>query len=570
MKNYIYTFVFVTLALLSSCTKEGINDTPYNFAQPEIITGDSAKISQFVNNIYTLLPSGYNRLSGTSMVAAATDEAVHAVRGSGAELWGTGSWGPTALYDNNFSDCYTGIRRSFDYTELIEPNIRDFVMGAAGRKQFHGEVFFLRALYNFELLKRFGGYPIVKKALLPSDNLNIARNTYDECVKYISDLCDTASVLLPTSYPAAQLGRATKGAALALKSRVWLYSASPLFNIPGQTTDAVDHGVFDAKKWEKSAEAAAAVINLKDASNAAVYALHASYDGFFTTLGGNKEIIFSRMALNSNTVESQNGPVSLTNGQGGTCPSWELVSDYEMANGIPFDWTNAAHKAAPFTGRDPRFAKSILYNGSTWIKNTVIQTFDGGNDKVGNKATRTGFYLRKFLSVSASWIAPTGVTSHCFPLLRYGEVLLNYAEAMNEAYGPDVDPKGYGMTARAAVTLIRNRAGLTANKDFSVTTAANYVPTGDQAKMRNAIRHERRIELAFEEHRHLDLRRWKLAEDVLNKPVHGLQIIKNADNTYTYNVIEVETREFAPKMYLYPFPETETNRNTNLVQNTGW
>ena len=569
MKNFIYTFLFATLAVLSSCSKEGIIETPYNFAKPEIITGDSAKISQFVNNIYTLLPQGYNRLSGTSMVASATDEAVHAVRGSGAELWGTGSWGPTAIYDNNFSDCYTGIRRSFDYTELIEPNIRDFVMGPAGRKQFHGEVFFLRALYNFELLKRFGGYPIITKALLPGDDLNIPRSTYDECVQYISDLCDTASVLLPTSYPAAQLGRATKGAALALKARLHLYAASPLFNDPSKATGDVEHGAYDVKKWEKAAEAAAAVINLKDAANAAVYALHASYDGFFTTLNGNKEIIFSRMAINSNTVESQNGPVSQTNGQGGTCPSWNLVSDYEMANGIPFDWNNPAHQSAPFTGRDPRFAKSILYNGSIWIKNMVVKTYEGGPDKVGNKATRTGFYIRKFLSQSASWVAPTGVTSHCFPLLRYGEAVLNYAEAMNEAYGPDVDPKGYGLTARQAVTLIRNRAGLTANKDFLAATAANYVPSGDQAKMRDALRHERRIELAFEEHRHLDLRRWKLAQDVLSKPVYGLKI-ELVGTTYTYTVIEVEDRAFNSKMYLYPFPESEINRNENLVQNTGW
>lgn len=572
MKNIIYTFLLITLALLSSCTREGVNNVPYNFADAAVIAKDSTKIAGFVNNIYTLLPDGYNRLSGTSMVASATDEAVHAVRGSGAEMWGTGSWGPTALYDNTFSDCYTGIRRTYNYVEIIEPLIRDIDMGPIGRKLYRGQVYFLRAFYNFELLKRFGGYPIVLKTLEITDDLNIPRSKYDDCVKYISDLCDSAAVLLPTSYATTQLGRATQGAALALKARLLLYAASPLFNDPSKPANDFEHGAYDATKWQKAAEAAAAVINLKE-NNAPVYALYTSYDGFFTTLASNKEIILSKMATTNNTVESQNGPAGYTNGQGGTCPTLDLVNDYEMKNGVAFDWNNAAHAAKPFFYRDPRFGKSVLFNDTTWMPRSStankIQTYEGGLDKIGNKATRTGFYLRKFLAVTANWNPTAGTTNHCFPLLRYGEVLLNYAEAMNEAYGPDADPNGYGLTARAAVAQIRARAGLVANKDFLLTNGAYYAPTGDKDKMRTAIQHERRIELAFEEHRHLDLRRWKLATDVLSKPVHGLTITKNG-TTYTYTQIEVEPRAFTSKMYLYPFPQTEISRNKSLVQNTGW
>jgi hypothetical protein len=564
MKKYIYTFV-VALGLLSSCTREGINNVPYDFSTITPIVADSAKISMYVANIYSSMPTGYNRISGTSMVAASTDEAVHAVRGSGAELWGEGSWGPTALYDNTFATCYLGIRHTYDYVNLVEPNIRDIVMGPIGKKLFHGQVLFLRALYNFELFKRFGGYPIVTDALKITDDLNIPRSNYDDCLKYISDLCDSAANLLPPSYPATQLGRATKGAALALKARLWLYAASPLFNDPANNSNTPEHGAYNPAKWDSAAKAAAMVINLKE-NGSAVYGLYTNYDAFFTTIASNKEIILSTMAAASNTVESQNGPVSITNGQGGTCPSLDLVNDYEMKTGVPFDWNNPVHAAAPFSNRDPRFDKSILYNGATWM-NGAIETFEGtiiGKDKVGNKATRTGFYLRKFLSVTAKWVAPTGTTYHCWPVLRYGEVLLNYAEAVNENYGPDVDP-GYGLSARAAITLIRTRAGLTGNKDLSVN-----VPVGDKAKMRDAIRHERRIELAFEEHRHLDLRRWKLAETVLSQPVHGLKIVKNANNTFTYTPFEVESRQFTSKMYLYPFPQSEISRNKKLVQNTGW
>lgn len=567
MKSLIYTLALFTLMLFYACSDEGINEVPANFNPASVIYGDSLKIAQFVNNIYSFLPSGYNRLAGNSMIASATDEAVHAVRGSAAEKLGTGMWGPNAIYDDPFSSSYTGIRRSYVYEEQIQPYIEDIVMTSYGRNLLYGQVLFMRALYNFELLKRFGGYPIVLKALQTNEDLSIPRSTYDECVSYISGLCDEAAELLPLTWPDNQLGRATKGAALALKARLLLYAASPLFNDPAKPNDSPENGQYDPTKWEKAAEAAAAVINLNDGI-APVYALYTGgtgYDAFFYTLNANKEIILSKMAMPNNNIERLNGPVSITGGEGGTNPTLDLVDAYEMKTGEPFDWSNPANAADPFANRDPRFEKSILYNGAKWMNNMTIETYEGGKDKVGNRATRTGFYLRKFLNVNASWNPPAGTTNHSFPLFRYGEVLLNYAEAMNEAYGPDADPQGYGLTARDAVELIRTRAGLTGNTDLSLT-----VPPGDQSKMRDAIRHERHIELAFEEHRHLDLRRWKIAEQVLNQPVSGLQIIRNRDNSLTYTSVTVEQRVFTPRMYLYPFPQEEIGRNDSLVQNTGW
>ena len=564
MRRFIINTAISVLFISVSCSDETIDDYPANFVQADVICGDSVKVTQFVNNIYSYIPDGYNRLGDNSMVASSTDEAVHAVRGSAAESWGTGSWGPTSIPDNLFSSCYSGIRRTFIYEEQIYPNVKDNVMTSVGRDLYYGQVLFLRALLNFELLKRFGGYPIVKKALETNDDLNCPRSTCDECVGYITGLCDNAAELLPVKYADNQLGRATKGAALALKARLLLYSASPLFNDPSKTSDGLENGKYDASKWEKAAEASAAVINLKNGS-ASAYDLYKSYDAFFYTLASNKEIILSKMATTNNTVERLNGPSSITGGEGGTCPTLDLVNDYEMKSGVSFDWNNPDHAANPFGNRDPRFEKSILFNGAGWMNNMTIETYEGGKDKTGNKATRTSFYLRKFLNVNARWNAPVGKTNHCFPIFRYGEVLLNYAEAVNEAYGPDMDPKAYGMTARAAITLIRGRAGLTGNIDLS-----GSVPAGDQDLMRRAIRHERRIELAFEEHRHLDLRRWKTAEQILNQSVFGLEITKNTDGTYSYAPQTVEERVFSEKMYLYPFPQEEINRNTGLIQNSGW
>ena len=556
-------YVSCIIAGLSSCSDEDIKEIPVEFTPVHIICGDSTKIVQYVNNVYTFLPDGYNRFDeNTSMLASSTDEAVHAVVGSGMQRWGEGGWSPADLLDNPLNKCYTGIRRSFIFEEEILPLVDNNVMGEFGKKLCLGQIYFLRAYYNLEILKRFGGYPLVKTVLTTSDDLNIPRSTYDECVDYIVDLCGQAAELLPITCATNQLGRATKGAALALKARTLLYAASPLFNDPTQVDDTFEHGKYDASKWEKAAEAAAAVIKL---NTYGLYTDGKGYEDFFYTLDKNNEIILSRMCAAHNDVERLNGPVSITNGEGGTCPSLNLVNDYEMIDGKAFDWNNPEHAANPFANRDPRFEKSILYNGSTWMNNMVVETFTGGKDFTGVKATRTGFYIRKFCNISASWNAPIGKAFHCFPLLRYGDLLLMYAEAMNEAYGPDTDSKGYGLTARQAVALIRERAGLTGNIDLSET-----VPAGNREKMRIAIQHERRIELAFEEHRHLDLRRWKLAEQVLNQPVLGLKIDKKEDGTFTYTPQVVESREFTPKMYLYPFPQSEMSRNTNLKQNTGW
>jgi len=569
--NALYLIICcVACGCFWSCSDETINSDRTGVYPASIVCNDSVEIHKFVINIYSHLPDGFNRMAGNSMVASAIDEAVHAVPGSGAQAWGEGSWNPSTTRDDNFGTNYQGIRRSFVFEEELYPNIPDRIISEKGKKQLLAQVFFVRAYCNYELLKRYGGYPLVKHALKIDEDLNIPRSTYDECVEYIVALCDSASKVLPLSYIDGQFGRITKGAALALKARVLLYAASPLFNDPAKPSDHLEHGAYDPAKWEKAAQAAAEVIKLKNEKNINVYALFNQYDAFFYTLVDNKvvnkEIILSRLREEGNTLEKQHGPSGYTGGEGGACPTWDLVSAYEMKDGTPFDWNNPVHAANPFANRDPRFEKSILYNGAKWMTGRTIETFEGGKDKLGDNATPTSFYLRKFFNINAYWNKPSGVSVHHWPLIRYGEVLLNYAEAMNEAFGPDADPKAYGMTAREAIKLIRTRAGLTGNTDLSVT-----VPVNDKDKMSEAIRQERRIELAFEEHRHLDVRRWKIAETVLNRPVWGLKIEKDKDGNYTYTPQEVQTRYFdKSKMYLYPFPQTEIGRNKNLKQNSNW
>ena len=454
-------YVSCIIAGLSSCSDEDIKEIPVEFTPVHIICGDSTKIVQYVNNVYTFLPDGYNRFDeNTSMLASSTDEAVHAVVGSGMQRWGEGGWSPADLLDNPLNKCYTGIRRSFIFEEEILPLVDNNVMGEFGKKLCLGQIYFLRAYYNLEILKRFGGYPLVKTVLTTSDDLNIPRSTYDECVDYIVDLCGQAAELLPITYATNQLGRATKGAALALKARTLLYAASPLFNDPTQVDDTFEHGKYDASKWEKAAEAAAAVIKL---NTYGLYTDGKGYEDFFYTLDKNNEIILSRMCAAHNDVERLNGPVSITNGEGGTCPSLNLVNDYEMIDGKAFDWNNPEHAANPFANRDPRFYRDCLFNGSIY-QGKVAQLGEaegGAPNPPHNPVEISGFNTHVHSVKFADWDLVLNFdardpgkgmsTNQNFPYIRYAEVLLNYAEAMNEAFGPEVDGLGNGKTALWAV-----------------------------------------------------------------------------------------------------------------------
>lgn len=556
MKKLKISILVILGLILMRCANQ-IDDFPLEFKGIEKGYADSIYVRECVNNIYNSLPTGYNRIDG-AMLACVTDEAVHCDNSSSAINVSRGIWGPTSNPDNRWTANYAGIRKANNFLLNVLPNIPDRVFKSQQTLDIlTGQVYFLRAMFHFELVKRHGGVPIVTEMFEADSETKMSRNTYDECIDFIVSQCDLAASMLPAVYPndnKTDLGRITKGAAYALKARALLYAASPLFNDPGKTTGSYENGAYSAAKWEKAAEAAHDVIAL------GVYNLYADYGNFFTTLTSNKEIVLSRMEAASNAVEKANGPSGHTGGAGGTGPSLNLVDAYEMKDGTKFDWNNPTMASNPFANRDPRLAKSVLYNGVSWMGATV-DTYEGGDDMGSVNSTRTGFYLRKMLSATAKWYGVTGTAYHCFPIIRYAEVLLNYAEAMNEAYGPEADPKGYGLSAKQAVEMIRQRAGLS---PYLVATGLS------KDAMREIIRHERFVELAFEEHRHLDVRRWKIAESTLGGTIYGLKAVLNESGTFTYTKVKVEDRVFSSKMYLYPIPQSELNWNSALVQNTGW
>ncbi len=517
----------------------------------------NATVALFVlNDLYTYIPGGFNRISG-DFLDAATDDAVPSRNNRPVSYYANGFISALNNPDPYWNNSYAGIRRVNNFLANI-----DLVPATdASRLTWKTEARFIRALLYFELVKRYGGVPLVgDKIFTINDDLSLPRNTYEECVNYIVAECDAVkNDLRKEPISDAEWGRIPKGAAIALKGRVLLYAASPLFNGGGISADPAKRALTgypnaDPTRWQKALDAAEELINLK------YYGLQASYNNVFV-VKKNNEVILAKQAANSFGLESTNAPVGYggsTASQGLTSPTQNFVDAFTTDTGLPIsDPASGYNSKSPYTGRDGRLDATIFYNGKKWL-NRAVETFDGGRDKPGGSLvqTKTGYYLRKFLADFSSNTTYTN-QSHNFIIFRYAETLLNYAEALNELNRPE--------DAVKQLIELRKRAGIKAG-----TNSRYGIPAGiTQTDLRALIRNERRVELAFEEHRFWDIRRWKIAETVLNTPLYGVQITKNADGTFAYAPNLVATTLFQPKSYYLPLPYDETIKNLNLVQNDG-
>lgn len=546
--------LFVTSAVLQGCKK--YETEPLERITEDIVY-DQMDINGFyadraLTNLYTYLPDGFNRINN-AYLDAATDDAVTSQYTSNIQILSQGLQSPTNTVDDTYANNYAGIFRA----NLFLSKIGQVPITAENQQYSKAEARFLRAMFYFELIKRYGGVPLLgDRVFALNDNINLPKNTFDECVNYIVSECDAISGLLrgDAAVITTLLGHAPKGAALALKARTLLYAASPLNNPSGA-----------AAKWQAAADAAKALIDLN------YYALNASFGGTFTTRT-NKEIILAIQRNRGQSLELANSPVGYTTdlftSRGGTSPTQELVDAFVTINGKPISTdlktpvnTTGYDPANPYANRDPRFAATIFYNGQQWLSRAV-ETFDGGLDRPGGSLvqTKTGYYLRKFLP-DLSTATNYSAADHNFPTFRYAEVLLNYAEAANEVGGAANLQIAYNQ-----LIAIRKRAGIVAGNGALYGLEANM----DQAAMRNAIKLERRLELAFEEHRFWDERRWKTAEVNFNKSLHGIRITKDASGNFSYQTVEAANIRFKSPMYRYPFAYGETIKNTALIQNPGW
>ncbi|SEO14024.1 Starch-binding associating with outer membrane [Mucilaginibacter gossypiicola] len=515
-------------------------------------------VQQQMWNTYSYLPDGFANLD----LETATDEAEATNSVERAQLFNYGTWNQYTNPDNVWAANFDGIRQANLYLKnkgTVDINyIKDKITSTDSTTYYNarnnvkfmeGEALFLKAYFYFELVKRYGGVPIFEQPLDyndPNSWKNVQRNSVDECIKYIASLCDKAAAIIPANlspYSWYDAGRVTNGAIKALKAKALLYGASPLFTANGSSTT-----------WAQAAAAAHDVIALGS------YSLDANYSNLFgannTTSG---EVIFYRRYGAANAIEYNNYPIVFQNSNGNSItPAENLVSDYEVlvksgstiTGSVPFDWNNPAHAAAPYTNRDPRFAATVVYNGASF-KSTTIQTYFGGNSGLPKQnATKTGYYLSKWINQSVDLINNT-TTNHAWVYFRYADILLSYAEAMFNAYGPDADPQGYGMTALQAINKVRQRVQMPA------LTAAQL--------NQQAIEHERNVELSFENNRLWDVRRWKKGVSYFSKPINRIDITSAG----VYTVKKLEDRVFATKMEWYPIPQSEISK-TGWTQNPGW
>jgi len=543
---------------MTACKKEFLNVQPTDRISTSAIESDTAVFEAYVTNKYIGVKlqdkegdgsnPGFGRGFEYAMWSSLTDESIYN-NDDATWLIQQGQLAPENLGDAGvlWGRSYRGIR-DCNYALSILPKLN---FSPAHKTHIEGELKFIRAFRYQDLIRNYG--PVVlmgDKVTGLTSNLQdpslFTRATMAESMAYVLAQLDDAAAKLPLNNDATwELGRATKGAALALKSRLALYAASPLYNVG---------------TWPDAVNAAQAVINLNK------YGIYqGGYDNLFLTNETN-EVIFERLYTknaNHTHMEIANGP----NGYGGwagNTPLQNLVDDYEMDNGKPItDPTSGYDPNNPYTHRDPRFDYTVLHNESPY-RGDVVETFiPGGKDSKDGPSnwntTKTGYYLRKYMDDAYPLQNPWGNAGfHPWIYFRYAEILLNFAEASNEAYGPDVIPTGATLSARQAINMIRERAGVNMPD----------LPAGlTQSQMQSAVRYERRVELAFEEHRFYDVRRWKIANVTENKPAGGVIITKNPDGSFSYTPkVALAGRSFLQQHYWLPIPRTEIQASGNLLQ----
>lgn len=558
MKKKIYILGVLPLLILCACEK--LDREVVTSLSKEKVSRSYDFVSFSVASVYYELPEGFFAVDG-AMMASASDEAEHTLETSAIQKFNVGAWNAYDNPDDVWEKYYRAVRKSNQVLSIADSVNLDiykldpdpasqivYKLRLAEITRWKNEVRLLKAYFYFELVKRYGGVPIIDSLFTLGDNFDqINRNTLAECIQYIVDECDSTANVLPLKSAAKDMGRVTKGTAFALKSRVLLYAASELFNDPSWASGYANPEYISlpsgdrSARWKAAADAAKSLIDLPGSG----YTLSNDYPSLFKTFN-NSELILVHRAAASNEFEIASYPVGFDYGRGGTTPSQNLVDAYEMADGSKFDWDNPAHSADPYANRDPRLGYSIITNYAMF-KDRHIECFAGGKDGKGIPlATKTGYYLKKYVNEDIDLL--TGTNSvHSWIIFRLAEIYLNCAEALNEYNPGDPDIFSY-------LNMVRQRPGVNMPEISSGLS---------QSEMREKIRNERRIELAFEDHRLWDLRRWMQASDKLSKPLKGVQITPVTDSTFNYNVINVENRSYENKMYFYPIPQTE-------IVLTGW
>lgn len=576
---------------LASCSNDFLDVDPVDRYSDAVVWSDEQLVTAFVNNIYNGQKWGFH----TVMLSSLCDESM--------EVW---AWESSPVVMSELSPSYQGIMapgfwimafHNITWNNLYQniracnrflENTKSDDQQSATIKRLSGEVYYLRGYFYAWLADLWGGVPLIDRSFTPDDELTVARSSYEETINFICADLDRAAELLPLDGDKA---RATKGAALALKARVLLHAASDFYASQDKWAlgyahpELIGYTAGDRKqRWQRAKDAALAVMNLGK------YQLHGAgqqwanaeeaiknYTSIFLCHDSEEDIMVQYFDyINYDQGDFQlprpgmfNSPNGF-HGWGGNTPTGQLVDAFEMADGTPFSWNNPEQAARPYEGRDPRFYSDILYDGSHWRQRPddtyaadpegIVQTgyyeqpdgsYTAGLDTRQGpiedwNGSYTGYYMRKFLDPSVNH----QYDKQPWPWrqLRYAEVLMNYAEACIEL--------GEDAAARETINQIRRRAGM---PDLSSAL------TGDA--LRQAYRHERQIELCYEQSRYFDIRRWMIAPNVL-QDAQGIDIRHRIGKALPdYKIIDVQQRQWQDKAYLMPIYLSEMQKNDKLIQN---
>lgn len=567
------------LVLFFSCAKTDILEpkTTTDLTR-ETVFADSARTMDFLAGVYAQVhyTFSWRRWDSNSGLAEADDEGNGSYAGPTINyvIISTASLSP--LTTGPYSTCwYTGWS-SIRAANIFLANVDKSPLSDELKKRTKAEARCLRAWYYSVLIKNFGGVPLIGDRIFEAtDDFNIPRDSYEDCVNYIVSEEDAAAPDLPLAYPqAADYGRVTKGVCKGIKSRVLLFAASPLFNGGniGKTPEEkklVGYDNFDAARWQKAADAALEVMNL------GIYSLYednttAPGYGFSKVflMRKNSEFVFTGTQGLNKVLETNFAPRTRSTfaGTPRAVPSQNLAEAFGMRNGKALtDPASGFDPNNPFTGRDPRFGYTFIYNGTPWYLGSAgnkqpVYTYNlAPTDGFGNIPYATGYFWRKMMDDNTSGTSGSN-TERCIPLIRYAEILMNYAEAKNEL--------GDVTAAYDQIKLIRKRAGILPGTD----DLYGMNPGMTKDEMRTFIQSEKMVEFAWEDHRYFDVRRWKTAMVNQNITLMALKINKVGAG-YTYEKVPVafySQHVFLEKNYFFPILQAEISKAPALLQNPGY
>ncbi len=560
--NKILACLFLGASLFTACEKDVLDKVPLD-SYSDASVFNSVSLSQaYVNGLYQVLPNWKydwwtNDRNKSYALSCISDEAYNQYNLIGSTNWNTGS----VTADNNGGydtwNYHWGYVQRANYflskagsVPLVSP------ADSMSMNTTLGEVYYLKAYSYFILAIEYGGLPLISKPFDLDSKFDVTRSSFAATVDFIVADLDKAASLLPPTRPSGELGRMSQGAALALKSRILLHLASPQWN-PSN----------DKSLWQKASDAALAVIN-----SPANYKLSPKYDDIYTQRN-NQEIISQHLLFGGGSwgpggsfvmYETYNAPSGF-HGWAAYTPSQNLVDAYNMTNGtLITDLTSGYDPQNPYKNRDSRLFATVLYDSVAFLKpefckwrysggaTNYTQFWEGGYDSQtgagGGGETKTGYTFKKYFDTTFNFDAGESEPGRTWIISRLGEIYLNYAEAEFNL--------GHADVAATYLNLIRSRAGITTPLIASEITLAR-------------IQNERQVELAYEGFRFFDVRRWKIADITENKPLMGMRIVKNPDNSKTYTPIVVQERKFVPAMYLFPIPKNELDR-VAIEQNPGY